>query len=389
LPAAVTTQATILAVDDNAANVRLLEAVLVPRGYAVVGAASGADALMLVAGGDIDLVLLDILMPAMDGYEVCRRLRANALTETLPVVMITSAGSREKLRALDSGADDFITKPFDQSELLARVKSLLRVKHYLDVIHAQAAELAEWNRTLEARVADQVRELRASRARIVAAADLERRRIERDLHDGAQQRLVALALNLGLARDLVTSDPRTARDKLDELSAGLMDAIAELRDLAHGIYPTLLVEGGLPDALEAAADRSCLGVRLDAVAVGRYSGEVEAAVYFCCLEALQNVGKHAAGAQVVVTVCEEAGVLRFEVADDGPGFDVDMVGRGQGGVNMADRLGAVGGQIHWDSAPGRGTRVSGTLPLGESVHTQLDLARGPRGVSDWSDPVGS
>jgi signal transduction histidine kinase len=366
----VSTGATILAVDDNAANVRLLEAVLVPRGYTVVGAASGAEALVVVAGGDIDLVLLDIVMPGMDGYEVCRRLRGDAATEALPVVMITSAGSQEKLRALESGADDFITKPFDQSELVARVRSSLRVKHYLDVIHTQAAELAAWNRTLEARVADQVRELRASRARIVAAADVERRRIERDLHDGAQQRLVALALHLGLARDLVESDARAARGKLDELSAGLMDAIAELRDLARGIYPPLLVEGGLPDALEAAADRSGLGVRLDLATVGRYSGEREAAVYFCCLEALQNVGKHAAGAQVVVTAREEAGVLRFEVADDGPGFDLETVGRGRGLVNMADRLGAVGGQVHWDSVPGEGTRVSGSLPLGDSGQPQ-------------------
>ena len=357
------TTATILAVDDNAANLRLLEAVLVPRGYAVVGAASGNEALVVVAGGHIDLVLLDIVMPEMDGYEVCRRMRTSPLSEALPVVMITSAGSQEKLRSLEAGADDFITKPFDQSELLARVKSLLRVKSYLDVIHAQAAELAEWNRTLEARVADQVRELRASRARIVAAADMERRRIERDLHDGAQQRLVALALGLGLARDLVTSDARTAREALDELSASLVDAIAELRDLAHGIYPPLVVEGGLPDALEAAADRSCLAVRLEMATVERYSGEVEAAVYFCCLEALQNVSKHTPGAQVVVTVCEEAGTLRFEIADNGSGFDVDTVNRGQGLVNMGDRLGAVGGQIHWDSVPGRGTRISGTLPL--------------------------
>lgn len=129
------------------------------------------------------------------------------------------------------------------------------------------------------------------------------------------------------------------------------------------IYPPLLVDGGLADALEAAADRSSLGVRLETAAVGRYSGALEEAVYFCCLEALQNVGKHAPGAQVVVTVREEAGALRFEVADDGPGFEVDTVNQGQGLVNMSDRPGAVGGEIHWDSARGRGTRVSGTLPL--------------------------
>ena len=154
-----TTPPTILVVDDTPANVRLLEAVLVPRGYAVVAAESGEAALELVAAQAPDLVLLDIVMPGIDGYEVCRRLRANPATEVLPVVMITSSGTQERLRSLEAGADDFVAKPFDQAELLARVRSLLRVKQFHDVVEAQAAELTEWNRTLEARVATQVSQL--------------------------------------------------------------------------------------------------------------------------------------------------------------------------------------------------------------------------------------
>jgi adenylate cyclase len=149
----------ILVVDDTPANVRLLEAVLGPRGYEMLTAGSGPEALEAVTTKRPDLVLLDIVMPGMDGYEVCRRLRATPAGAVLPVVMITASGNEQKLLALDAGADDFIAKPFDQAELLARVQSLLRVKEYHDLIETQAAKLAEWNRTLEARVDEQVAEL--------------------------------------------------------------------------------------------------------------------------------------------------------------------------------------------------------------------------------------
>ena len=149
----------ILLVDDTPANLRLLESVLRPRGYEMLTAGSGPEALEAVTRDRPDLVLLDILMPGMDGYEVCRRLRATPAGAVLPVVMITASGDEEKRRALEAGADDFVAKPFDQAELLARVRSLLRVKEYHDLIESQAAELAEWNRTLEARVDEQVAEL--------------------------------------------------------------------------------------------------------------------------------------------------------------------------------------------------------------------------------------
>ena len=151
-----TDEPLVLAVDDLPANVRLLDAVLSPRGYRVLGAGSGPEALALVAEHRPDLVLLDIVMPEMDGYEVCRRLRQDPATAFLPVVMITASGDQERLLAIEAGADDFVAKPFDQAELLARVRSLLRIKRYHDTIEGQAAELAEWNRTLEQRVSDQV-----------------------------------------------------------------------------------------------------------------------------------------------------------------------------------------------------------------------------------------
>jgi class 3 adenylate cyclase len=150
---------TVLAVDDQDTNLRLLEAVLTPRGYRVVPVGSGAEALEVLATEPIDLVLLDILMPGMDGYEVCRRIRDDEATAYLPVVMLTASGAQQRLDALEAGADDFVTKPFDQSELLARVASLARIKRYHDTVRRQAAELASWNAELERRVEEQVREL--------------------------------------------------------------------------------------------------------------------------------------------------------------------------------------------------------------------------------------
>ena len=154
-----TDEPLVLTVDDLPANVRLLDAVLSPRGYRVLGAGSGPEALALVAEHRPDLVLLDIVMPEMDGYEVCRRLRQDPATAFLPVVMITASGDQERLLAIEAGADDFVAKPFDQAELVARVRSLLRIKRYHDTIEGQAAELAEWNRTLSQRVQEQVEQL--------------------------------------------------------------------------------------------------------------------------------------------------------------------------------------------------------------------------------------
>lgn len=153
-------ESTVLAVDDQPPNLRLLDAVLAPRGYRVIGVGSGHEALAtLEERSDIDLVLLDVVMPGLDGYEVCRRIRGQARTAYLPVVMITASGGEQRLAALEAGADDFVTKPFDQSELLARVASLVRLKRYHDTIERQATELAAWNAELEQRVAHNVAEL--------------------------------------------------------------------------------------------------------------------------------------------------------------------------------------------------------------------------------------
>jgi signal transduction histidine kinase len=224
----------------------------------------------------------------------------------------------------------------------------------------------------------QARELQASRARIVAAADAERLRIERDLHDGAQQHLISLSVRLLMAAKLAGQDPELAR-LLEELGAEVSDTARELRNLTHGIYPPLLRASGLADALFAAASHSALPVRVQAGSLGRYPADIEAAVYFCCLEAIQNACKHAGeGAAIRLRLREEAGTLTFEVTDDGAGFDTAARGIGAGLLNMADRLGAFGGHLRIDSAPGRGTRVTGLVPVAASAEASRDT--GGRGA---------
>ncbi|MGZ4120573.1 MAG: histidine kinase [Actinomycetota bacterium] len=207
-------------------------------------------------------------------------------------------------------------------------------------------------------------DLRASRERIVAAGDAERRKLERNLHDGAQQHLVALAVKVKLVKNLVEADPNTAKSMLEELGGDVQEAVQQLRDLAHGIYPPILVDRGLGPALESAATKAALPTSIVADGVQRHRQEVEAAVYFCVLEALQNAGKHAGeGASAVVRVWEESGALLFQVTDDGAGFDASAKGLGAGFTNMSDRLGAIGGTLGVESAPGGGTTISGRVPL--------------------------
>jgi signal transduction histidine kinase len=206
-------------------------------------------------------------------------------------------------------------------------------------------------------------ELQASRARIVAASDESRRRIERNLHDGAQQHLVALAVKLGLARQLLGDASPATSTLLEELRSDVQTTIDELRELAHGIYPPLLRDRGLPEALATAGSRCPLPVTVDVRTRDRYPADVEAAVYFCCLEALQNAAKHAGpDATVSVTVeADEAG-LRFCVHDTGPGFDTSRFVGGHGFTNMTDRLGAMGGRLEVRSDAGHGTSIGGAVP---------------------------
>jgi len=208
-----------------------------------------------------------------------------------------------------------------------------------------------------------IEDLRASRQRIVSAQDAERRRIERNIHDGAQQQLVALAVKLRLAEALLDRDPDGARSMIADLQGNTQSTLEDLRNLARGIYPPLLADQGLAAALESQARKSPIPVTVEARGIGRYSQDVEAAVYFCCLEALQNAAKYSGAASAQISLAEADGYLGFEVRDDGAGFDPAVTPRGSGLTNMADRLEALGGTVRITSARNDGTVVAGRIPV--------------------------
>jgi signal transduction histidine kinase len=206
-----------------------------------------------------------------------------------------------------------------------------------------------------------IEDLRASRQRLVTAQDEARRRLERNIHDGAQQDLVALAIKAKLAATTLGDDP--AKQILGELQADAVGALENLRELARGIYPPLLADLGLAAALGAQAGKSALPVTVQADGVGRFPQDTEAAVYFCCLEALQNTAKYARATQARICLRAANGTLSFIVSDDGSGYDARHTPMGSGLRNMADRLAALGGRLEIQSTPGQGTTITGHLPI--------------------------
>jgi signal transduction histidine kinase len=252
----------------------------------------------------------------------------------------------------------------DQGEVLGAITLRMPASDPMDPPKAKLVRDLAAQAGLVLRNVRLIEDLRASRQRLVAAQDEERRRIERNIHDGAQQQLVALAEQLKLARTMVDRDPAKAGSMIDGLQAAATTALEDLRDLARGIYPPLLADQGLTAALEAQARKAALPVTVSSQGVGRYPQEIEAAVYFCSLEALNNVAKYAGASAAEVRLAQENGHLSFTVHDDGAGFDPAVTGYGTGLHGMADRLDAIGGDLEVESAPGRGTMVRGRVPVG-------------------------
>jgi signal transduction histidine kinase len=226
-----------------------------------------------------------------------------------------------------------------------------------------SALLAAEHATLEVAWSDALLELRQSRARIVTAADNERRKLERDLHDGVQQRLIGVRIKLAIAGES-DADASAMRSELDEVGEDLDDAIDELREVAHGLYPPVLSRMGLLNALEHVSYHATTPVAIDASGIRRHPVELESAVYYCCVEAIHNATKHAGAAvHISVALREDDDRLSFEVTDDGPGFDPTQAHGGTGLQNIRDRVGALDGHVSIVTAIGAGTAVSGSIPL--------------------------
>ena len=282
----------------------------------------------------------------------------------------SSPGGSHSTSAIDAGPDELRafdglrTFPVrDRGELLGALTVSMPAAEPLSKDGEQLVTDLASQAGLVLRNVRLIEELQESRRRIVTAQDERARKLERDIHDGAQQQLVALAVKLGLAEQLATRDAAKITALLAELKADAADALENVRDLARGIYPPVLADHGLPAALEAQARKAPIPVHLNTNGSDRYPPEIEAAVYFCCLEALQNIAKYADANGATIHLGRSNGDLTFEVADDGRGFD-PATAVGSGLTNMRDRVEAIGGVLEVSSVPGSGTTIRGRVPVG-------------------------
>ena len=290
---------------------------------------------------------------------------AGALREPLPA----SDGTLPEIPRRDR-----VVRVEHQGQLLGALSVVMRKGESLTPTESKLMEdlanqagLVLRNVGLATELQQRLDELHASRQRLVQAQDEERRRLERNLHDGAQQYLVAIKVKLGLAQMLAAQSPEKAKVTIAQLKADADEALETLRDLARGIYPPLLADKGLVVALESQARKAIVPVTVESQGVERYAQDVESTVYFCVLEALQNVQKYARATEVTVTLTADEGELRFQVTDNGVGFDLVTARKGVGLTNMGDRLDAIGGALVISSKLGAGTTIRGSVRVPSRV----------------------
>ena len=338
-----------------------LEALLSPEGHQLVFANSGAEGLAHATELSPDLVLLDLMMPDMSGFDVCRALRESPQRAEVPIILVTSLDDRaSRLRGIEAGADDFITKPFDGVELRTRVRSILRLNRYRRLLDERRDAEAAQRRYTERYVALSLR--------LLEVQENERRAIARELHDEIGQTLTALKATVKRGQ----SGPLEGREgRLNEAESLVNELLGRVRELALDLRPQLLDDLGLLPALEwlFARHSTRTGVQVDFKQVGldrRLPAEVETAAYRIAQEALTNVTRHAAAQKITVRLWLEDDALALQAEDRGRGFDADTAlraGRSSGLSGMRDRVDLLGGEFKIESAPGHGTSLLARLPL--------------------------
>ncbi|MGA7758045.1 MAG: sensor histidine kinase [Ilumatobacteraceae bacterium] len=314
------------------------------------------------------IMVLNLIGPLVTGavYLGARDMRRLIVAGVVVAVLLGALGFRSEGTGIEDAIPEWLFQVIMVVYLVAHVVTMSgQVSGANRIRLATLVEVVSTNEALTRADA----ELRESRRRVISAGDQERVRLERDIHDGAQQRLVALAVQLQLASQLTRQGNPLTADQLDAMHAESREAIDELRELARGIYPSILAERGLEDALRSVARRAPHPVEVVYDPEIVLSSEDAAAVYFVCLEALQNVAKHAEAVTTVeISLAVRDDELVVSITDDGPGFDTAATGSSRGLLNMADRAGALGGELTIESSPGEGTRVSMVLPYGAAAN---------------------
>ncbi len=351
----------ILVVDDEERNRRLLVAMLEAENYTAIEAADGTQALELARQSPPDILLLDVMMPGIDGYEVARALKADAATKAIPVVMVTALDDRDsRLRGLEAGAEDFVTKPVDRNELRVRVRNLLRLKEFSDF-------LANHNRILDSQVRERTAELRHLSRRLVETEENERRRLARELHDRIAQNLTALSLNLRRVFDEVPEDSRREmKPRLDDCGELLSHTAKLVRDVMADLRPPGIDELGLVAALNEYASKVAGRVGFSVTVNGaevspRLPPATEITLFRIVQEALTNIAKHAGATAATLMLESKPDKAVLTIADNGCGFDAALqpvkLTSSLGMINMRERAESIGARLCVESSPGRGTRV--------------------------------
>jgi signal transduction histidine kinase len=369
----------ILIVDDTPANLGVIVDYLEQYGFGIMIARSGESALQKVHYSPPDLILLDVLMPNMDGFEICQRLKANEATKDIPVIFMTSlTGSEDKVKGFEVGAIDYVTKPLHQEEVLARITTHLRLRDLTLSLQEKNRQLELSSRTERERLFEAVNQqreqLRALANRLTEIQEAERKQLARDLHDQLGQILTAISINLTAINDELPPECASrVSERLAEASALTAQTLEQVRELSLNLRPPMLDDLGLTPTLrwyvKQYANRLTIETKFEALGLEeRLSPELETALYRVVQEALTNVAKHAQASRVQLRLERKGGTIVACIEDNGQGFDVaKVIGRkgavnGMGLLGMRERITLLGGRLNIRSRPGHGTQLLVEVP---------------------------